>query len=116
MAEIIERHKEDVPAGLGDTSLRRRDLHVAGGAGPIPRDGLGVEGDLEVVFLRQAHHDVAREPQVIARLHAGARAHRVGPFARDRVLRVCESKRMRDQVEKKDVRVANLNYKGGGIL
>ena len=48
---------------------------MAASAVPVARDGLGVEGDLDVVQLGQPQQDVARHPQLITHVNAHAWAH-----------------------------------------
>lgn len=89
LLQVCQLALDLVPALLGHAGLPCRHLDVAGGARPVARDRLGVERDLEVVLLGQAHHDVAADPEVVPGLHPRAGAHGVGPLARDRILGVC---------------------------
>lgn len=66
---------DGLPASAGGARGIGGVVAVAAGAVPVARDGLGIKGDLHVVELSQAVHDVPRHPQVVAHLDAGAGAH-----------------------------------------
>ncbi len=53
---------------------------MAAGAVPVAGDGLGVEGDGNVVELGDAEEDVAAHPQVVAHGDADAGANLVLPL------------------------------------
>ena len=71
---------DDVPAAREGASLLGGEIGVASRAVPVTGDGLGVKGDLDVVKLTNAEHDVPGNPQVVTHLNASARANLVLPL------------------------------------
>ncbi|KAJ8577026.1 hypothetical protein ON010_g2177 [Phytophthora cinnamomi] len=82
---VLELHLLDGLDDLGHAALLTHGLGrvvgVAAGAVPVARDRLGVPRHVHAEVLAHAQQDVARHPQVVARLDARARAHLVLPLA-----------------------------------
>ena len=53
---------------------------MAAGAVPVPRDGLGVEGDDDAEVLGHTVEDEAGDPQMVAHVDAFRRTHLVFPL------------------------------------
>lgn len=58
------------------------ELDECAAAAPVPRNGLGIQGRLQVVLLRTSREDVAGEPDLVADVNPAAGAHLVGPLPR----------------------------------
>ena len=78
--QLLAVRLDDVPAAGVGARLLGREVAVAAGAVPVAGDGLGVEGHLDIEHLADAVHDVARHPQVVSHVDAGAGANLVLPL------------------------------------
>jgi hypothetical protein len=80
LAELGDLLLDGVPPGALCTRRLGGEVGVAAGAVPVAGDGLGVEGDGDVVELGDAEEDVAAHPEVVAHVDAGAGADLVLPL------------------------------------
>ena len=82
---IHQCNKRLLEKGEGEiymSGLFRAELDECAAAAPVPGHRLGIQGRLEVVFLRAAREDVAGQPELVADVDPTAGAHLVRPLPR----------------------------------
>merc|ERR1712039_232170 len=73
---------DDLPIAATRAHRGRRIVRVATGAIPVAWNRFGVKGDIHLLRLADADHQVARHPQMIPAVDALARTHLVLPLPR----------------------------------